>query len=68
MRKRKDDYPVMLTAREVGLLLSLLTQHRRILESLGECSGAGEIERLPAHKEWFYTLEDSLDDYYDLLT
>ena len=68
MRKRKDEYPVMLTAREVGLLLSLLTQHIRILESLGECSGAGEIERLPAHKEWFYTLEDSLDDYYDLLT
>ena len=68
MRERKDEYPIMLTAREVGLLLSLLTQHTRILESLGECSGAGEIERLPAHKEWFYTLEDSLDDYYDLLT
>ena len=68
MRKRKDEYPVMLTAREAGLLLSLLTQHIRILESLGECKGRGGVERLPAHKEWFYTLEDSLDDYYDLLT
>jgi hypothetical protein len=68
MRERKDEYPIMLTAREVGLLLSLLTQHIRILESLGECKGRGGIERLPDHKEWFYRLEDSLEDYYDLLT
>jgi len=61
MREREDEHPVMLTAREIGLLGSLLTHHIKNMEGLLD---QGQIE-LPEHKKWFYDLEDKLEQTHE---
>ena len=72
MRNKKlhriDEYPLHLRPQEVRLLGSILTHHIRNLESLSDYTGRGGVKRLPDHKDWFYELEEIIDDYVDLLS
>mgnify|MGYP000067648553 CR=1 FL=1 len=72
MRSKKphriDEYPLHLRPQEVRLLGSLVTHHIKNLELLSDCTGRGGAKRLPEHKNWFYELEEIIDDYVDLLS
>ena len=61
---RIDEYPLHLRPQEVRLLGSILTHHIKNLEGLLD---QGQTS-LPEHKNWFYELEEIIDDYVDLLS